>query len=72
MKIKIDLTTNLCHYDGVCLLSDKLEDEEEYPYCNGNCFGKDYCPLKQSFAEIEIKDNMVDNVKKCCTVKVVE
>lgn len=60
MKLYVDIVkNNICNYDGRCQFCN---DKFDYGDClDGEHFGTPDCPLKSRYAEIEIKDERLDN-----------
>lgn len=54
MKKKFDIT-EICNYDGLCMLSDKNSDKYGYAWCYGEKFGCAECPLKDKIITINVK-----------------
>lgn len=73
--IKFDIR-NICSNKGYCLLSAKNGEKygEDWCFGNGNSWEKDFygtahCPLADKFAEITIKDDWEEEIKKTLGVK---
>ena len=64
MEKIIDITEEICNYDGMCMLSDKNSDKYQHGWCYGDKFGCDECPLKSKYAIIEVKENKYEKTNK--------
>lgn len=62
LEVKVDIT-EMCNYDGECLLSKKNQ-EHGHGFCYGSKYGTEECPLFWNSATICIKDKSLNDFRE--------